>query len=691
MPTKHTSSSNGDIKLDKESLLKNIEKNLPENKDKQLIHATVLEIGERSVLLDANLKSDGVVSLNEFKDTPNLKVGDKAEVYIETQENQNGELVLSRKKARKLSSWKTIESAHLEEKTLIGKVISRVKGGLEVAINDTIAFLPGSQIDTNPVTDFDALLGQKIEVSVLSINPVKQNAVVSRRALLENEQRALVEKLEEGQVLEGTIKNITHFGVFVELAANITGLVYVKETSWDKKVTHPDQITDDEGNPLFVIGDPIKVVVKEIEEQEGSRIPRIALSTRALLPNPWDDLTENLDIGSVVTGTVTDIQERGICVKIENGVEGFVHISEMTRSNYPYLQKPSDIVEPGQEVKLQVLKLDREKQDLRLSMKELFEDLWQASDFLEKYGLDTRHKAIVCKFGETSLDGHLKIRGTHFEIEPGIEGFLDNEQISWVKKILRGNDYFQIGETHEIIVLGVNEEKKMLKLGMRELEDSPWDAFEETFTIGSEHEGIVKNKYKSGAIIELPYGLQEFVRNKELAKEDGSLPSEGETLKFRIVDFIKYEHKVLLSHVDTYKAPQAQKEEKEMIKKMASRPVTKTTLSDLASLNKLKEKLTEKEEKAKEEKMPKEGEKTPLKEEKKEVEKKEKAKKEEKKEVEGKKEEKAEKEDVEGEKETTKPEKETKTSQKEGEEVTGNDLQEGSEGKSSEGEKSKKE
>ncbi|MEM7362296.1 MAG: S1 RNA-binding domain-containing protein, partial [Bacteroidota bacterium] len=306
----------------------------------------------------------------------------------------------------------------------------------------------------------------------------------------------------------------------------------------------------------------------------------IALSTRALLPNPWDDLPESIEIGSVVKGNVTSIQDRGICVRIKEGVEGFVHISEMTLS--PYLDTPASVVEPGQEVDLQVLKIEREKQDLRLGMRQLLSDPWQASDFLEKYGLNTRHQAVVRKFAEKS-------KGTFFEIEPGIEGYLDNDHISWVKKILRANDYFQIGEKHEIIVLSVNEESKLLKLGMRELQDSPWDSFEESFTVGSEHDGVVKNKYRSGAIIELPYGLQAFVPNKELVKEDNNSLEEGETLKFRIIDFIKYEHKVMLSHVATYKEPST---EGERVDRPPVQVVKKATLSDLGALSKLKEKLT---------------------------------------------------------------------------------------------------
>lgn len=566
---------------DEASLLAMIDSTLPSNIEDQLTEATVLEVGEKSVLVDTGSKSDGVISLNECKDIPNLKPGDKIEVYIESQEDRQGEHVISRKKAKKLRSWQTIVDAHATQKPLLGRVEGRVKGGMEVNINGITTFLPGSQIDNSPVTDFDALLNQSIEVIVLSIKPDKQNAVVSRRALLEKAQKALIENLQEGQVLEGIVKNITTFGVFVELAAGIVGLVYVKEIAWDKRISNPDQAQDEAGNPLFVVGEPVKVVVKGFEAQEGSFLPRIALSIKALLPNPWDQLSEEFEVGSKVQGRVTTIKERGICVEIQEGIEGFVHISEMSLSSY--IQSPQELVEIGQEVTLQVLKIDREEQDLRLGMRQLMDDPWEASEFLDSYGLNTRHQAKIRRYGE-------KNKGVYFEIKPGVEGYLDNDHISWTKKILRANDYFKLGETHEVIVLGLNEESKLLKLGMRELEESPWDSFEATFRVGSQHEAVVKNKYRMGMLLELPYGLQAFVPNKELIKEDKVPFEEGDTLKIQIMDFIKYEHRVMVSHVATYQDP------KTYVKKGGPmQALQKTTLSDLDALSKLKEKLNEKE------------------------------------------------------------------------------------------------
>ena len=580
------SPTKGDQKAqyDDAALLTLIKDTIPTKKDKKLIQATVLEIGERNVLFNTTCKSDGVISLNEFKDMPNLKIGDKVEVYIENEEDRNGNHIISRKKAKKLRAWQTIEDAYHAKTSLLGKIKGRVKGGLEVDINGITVFLPGSQVDTNPVKDFDALLNQSFELMVLSIKPEKKNAVVSRRALLEKAQRALIESLKAGQdkqiVLEGIVKNIINIGVFVELAAGIVGLVYVKETVWDKKITHPDQAKDQDGNPLFVIGKPVKVVVKGFEPQEGSYLPRIALSTKALLPNPWDALPENVEVGSVVKGRVTEIKDRGICVTIQEDIKGFVHISEMSFSSY--IQNPSEIVALDQELSLEVLKIDREEQDLRLGMKQLMKDPWQNENFFEKYGLNTHHKGIVRRYAE-------KNKGVYVEIEPGVEGYLDNEHISWTKKILRANDYFELGKTHEVLILGMNEEDKMLKLGMRELEDSPWNAFEETFVVGSDHDAIVKSKYRTGTVIELPYGLEAFVPNKELTKKDDSPIQEGEILKVRVIDFIKYEHKVMVSHAATYKEGLASSEVKKS--KNVVHTVNKTTLSDLSALSKLKEKL----------------------------------------------------------------------------------------------------
>ena len=570
---------------------------MPENKDQQLTEAVVLEVGERTVLLSAGLKADGVISLNEFKDTPTLKKGDKVEIYIEKEEGKNDELVISRKKAKELRGWQTIEDAFKDKKTLLGTVEKRVKGGLEVSINGIRTFLPGSQIDTSPVTDFDALLKQQVEVTVLSIKPNKSNAVVSRRAILEHEQKNLIDNLQEGQVLEGTVKNITNFGVFVELATNIVGLVYVKETVWDKKISHPDQAKDENNNPMFEVGKPVKVAVKGFESQEGSTLPRIALSTKALMPNPWDTLPEGFAPGAEVKGKVTDIKDRGICVTLESGFEGFVHISEMSHSTYT--QNPGELVELGQEVMLKIIKVEPEVQDIRLSMKQLISNPWDDANFQEKYGLNTHHKASVRRFGD-------KGKGTYLELSAGVEGYLDNEHISWTQKILRASEYFKIGQAHEVIILGSDDERKLLKLGMRELEDSPWDAFEKNFQVGSEHDGVVQQIYNRGAIIELPYGLQAFVPNKEIQKEDKSPVQPGETLKFRIMDFIKYEHKVMLSHLATYKEPQAYVNEGKPSKRTTAPSMQKSTLSDLGALSKLKAKLIGNEEPVNDER--KEGE-----------------------------------------------------------------------------------
>ena len=580
MSTKHVQTSDATITKETQDLLKLSQKNIPTSKDKTLTEATILEVEERTVLLSTGAKADSVLSINEFKNASKLKAGDKIEVYVEKEEDRHGKHVISHKKAQELRAWKTIEDAYHSQQNLMGTVKGKVKGGLEVEINGITTFLPGSQIGTSPTTDSDALLGQSIEVAVLSIKPDKKNAVISRRILLEKEQKSLIENLEEGQILEGKVRNITNFGVFVELAAGIVGLVYVKETVWDKRVTHPEQAKNEKGEPLFTIGEPVKVVVKGFEAQQDNILPRISLSTKTLLPNPWDDLPENFEEGAIIKGKVTTIKERGICVQVHDGIEGFVSLSEMSLS--PYIQNPEEIFKTGEEVKLQILKINREEQDLRLTRKPFLDNPWEDTDFPDNYGLNTQHKATVRKYAE-------KNKGTYLEIKPGIEGYLDNDHISWTKKIVRANEHFKIGETHNVIVLGVNEEAQLLKFGMRELQDSPWDSFQGTFTIGSEHEAIVKTKYHSSAILELPYGLQTLTPNKDLYKEDKSPLKEGEILKVRILDFIKYDHKIVASHVATYK----EVEQERVTPKNIVQKVQKTTLSDLTSLNELKEKLTE--------------------------------------------------------------------------------------------------
>ena len=563
-------------------LLALLEGTIPGNKTKELAKGVVLAVGEKAVLLDVGLKADGVISLNEFKDDP--KLGEEVEVYIEHQENRKGELVVSHKKAKLLKNWKMIEKSFSDKTTVKGKVERRVKGGLILSIHGISAFLPGSHIDLSSVTDFDAYIGKILEVLVLNINYEKGNVIVSRRAVLEYQQKDLIESLEEGQILQGTVKNITNFGVFVELATGIIGLVYIKEASWDKKIAHPDQVKKEDGAPLFVLGESVEVIVKGFETKSNSLLPRISLSTKELLTNPWDDLPENLVEGAVVTEKVKELKKRGAIVEVIDGIVGFLHVSDMSHSSY--LQDPERLIKEGEELTLQVLSINSEEQELRLGMKQLIPNPWEASDFLEKYGLNTVHQATVKKYGDRG-------KGAYLELALGVEGYIENDHISWTEKILQVESTLRLEETYEVIVIGLDEEKRLLKLGMRELKESPWTSFEEILIEGSEHEGVVKKKYKTGAIIELSCSLQVFVFNRGLTKKDDTPVKEGDTLPFKIIEFVRYEQKIVLSHAATWQ--QLSHEQKKYI----SAPIEKSRLSDLVSLSELKKKLINSEEEKK--------------------------------------------------------------------------------------------
>ncbi len=555
------------------ALTKLYEQASPQNKNQEIVNAKVIDIGTKDIVLDLGLKADGVVSFTEFRDLPNLKIGDEVEVYVEALENQQGELVVSRKKAGLLKTWHLIQDSLDNETSLESSVKRKTKGGLIVDLQGIEGFLPGSQIDISPVTDYDAYIGKKIDVCVLKINYAKNNVIVSRRFLikkeLEEQKKVIISNLQEGQILEGTVSNITNFGAFINLGG-ITGLVHTKQMSWSKHINHPDQVKDDEGNPMFERDKKVKVVVIDFDKEKN----HISLSTKAFFANPWDNLPEKVQEGSILQGKVTKMIDRGVFIETKKGIEGFMYISDLSLSSY--ITHPKEVLKVGQEIDVMVLAIDREKQDLRVSRKQLMANPWEAEDFLVKYAMDTHQKAKVCRFTES---------GTYLELVPGVEGFLHNRHLSWIKKIHHASNIFKKGEIQEVLILSADEPNKLLELGFRELEDSPWDTFEDTFTINSIHKGSLLKKINKGFIVELPYGLECSVSNKELVKQDKSNIAVGDVLDFMVIEFIKHEQKILLSHTATFKKnkPIAKTSNNNSINFIADQ---KTTLGDFISIDK---------------------------------------------------------------------------------------------------------
>lgn len=557
----------------------------------EIVLASILSLAEKEVLLDLGGKADGVLPRNELRDFPAAKPGDTIKVLIESVEDKAGNVVVSKKKAAILEVWQRIFAARDNQEVLEVLVTKRTSGGLEVDIDGVKGFLPGSQIDLMPVTDFESFVHQRLQVQVL---PARENArsgrnkmetvIVSRRALLEAAQRELIEKLEVGDVLEGTVKNLTKFGAFVELASGIIGLVHIREAVWDKRVSDPVEARDAEGKPLFRVGGKVTVLIKGFEEQEGDGMPRISLSTKGtpehpLLPNPWHTLPAEMQAGSVVTGKVQAIKEKGVLLEVAAGLEGFIPASELSHSVYSVV--PGELVKPGDELTARIMELDREAQEMRLSVRQTIASPWESEDFHQKYALDTRHQAIVRRYAD-------KQRGTYLELEPGVEAYLDNEHISWTENLSRASDKLAIGDTCEVIVLGIKESDRQLLVGMRELSESPWTTFEEVFPVGSIHKAAVKRVQKHGAIVELPFSLEVFIPSKELVRQDGTKPEAGEVIDVRVLEFDRQQHLLVVSHLATYQQRDAQAVRK------AAQPVytvEKATFSDVDALTKLREEM----------------------------------------------------------------------------------------------------
>jgi len=554
----------------------------------EIITGTVVNVNSKDVVLNVGFKSDGLVSVSEFRDTPDLKIGDTVDVFVESQEDANGQLVLSRKRAKTQKSWERINSALDNDEIITGFVKSRTKGGLIVDIMGVEAFLPGSQIDIKPIRDYDVYVGKTMEFKVVKINHEFKNVVVSHKVLieddLENQKTEIVAKLEKGQVLEGTVKNITDFGIFIDLGG-VDGLLHITDISWGR-IEHPREVLS--------LDQKVNVVVLDFDDEKK----RIALGLKQLTPHPWQSLDTNIQIGSIVKGKIVTVADYGAFLEIIPGVEGLIHVSEMSWSQN--LRNPQEFLKVGDEIEAQVLTLDRDERKMSLGIKQLTPDPWQNA--AEKYAIGTTHIATV---------KNMTNFGVFVELEDGIDGLIHISDLSWSKKINHPNEFTKVGEKLNVVVLELDTDNRKLSLGHKQLEENPWDTFETIFTIDSIHEGTVLKVTDKGAIVALPYGVEGFCPTKHLVKEDGKSLKAEETAEFKIIEFNKENKRIVISHSRIWEEARAEarvqdfenrkKEAKaanNAVKKVKD-SVEKSTLGDLSVLAQLKEQLEGAESKAK--------------------------------------------------------------------------------------------
>ena len=556
------------------------EKTMSQIGDHEVIEGTVVAKTSREVVVNIGFKSDGVIPVSEFRHNPNLKVGDKIEVYVENQEGINGQLVLSHKKARILKSWDRVNEAFDKQEIVQGFVKSRTKGGLIVDVFGIEAFLPGSQIDVKPIRDYDVFVNSIMEFKVVKINQEYKNVVVSHKALIEDEieqqKMEIIGKLEKGQVLEGVVKNITSYGVFIDLGG-VDGLIHITDLSWGR-INHPEEIVK--------LDEQIKVVILDFDDNKK----RIALGLKQLTAHPWDALDPNINVGDVVKGKVVVIADYGAFIEIAPGVEGLIHVSEMSWSQH--LRTAQDFLKIGDEVEAKVLTLDREERKMSLGIKQLIPDPW--ANIKERYAIGSKQTATVRNF--TNF-------GIFVELEEGVDGLIHISDLSWSKKIKHPAEFTKIGDTMDVVVLDIDEENRRLSLGHKQLEENPWDVFESIFTIGSIQQGTIISAGDKGVVVSLPYGVEGFCPNRHLKKEDGSNAKMDETIDFKVIEFSKENKKIILSHsriwedkvaaereVEVEAKEKAAKSTKRAVKQINDN-VERTTLGDLDVFAELKEKM----------------------------------------------------------------------------------------------------
>ena len=543
----------------------------------EVVEGTVTGVNKREVIVNVGYKSEGIIPVSEFRYNPDLKVGDKIEVYVESAEDKNGQLALSHKKARQLKSWDRVNEALEKDEIIKGYIKCRTKGGMIVDVFGIEAFLPGSQIDVKPIRDYDVYVDKTMEFKVVKINQEFRNVVVSHKALIEAELEAqkqvIMSKLEKGQILEGTVKNITSYGVFVDLGG-VDGLIHITDLSWGR-VNHPEEIV--------ALDQKINVVILDFDEAKK----RIALGLKQLTPHPWEALDQTLKVGDKVKGRVVVMADYGACVEIAPGVEGLIHVSEMSWSQH--LRSAQEFMKVGDEVEAVILTLDREERKMSLGIKQLTPDPWENIEV--KYPVGTKTTAKVRNF--TNF-------GVFVEIEEGIDGLIHISDLSWTKKVKHPGEFTSVGADIEVVVLEIDKENRRLSLGHKQLEENPWNEFENQYSVDSIHEGTITEMTDKGAVVALGENIEGFCPARQLVKEDGTTPKTGDKLNFKILEFSKATKRITLSHLRTYEEAKraeiaAEKAEKRAaadatkstVKKINA-SVEKTTLGDIAGLAALK-------------------------------------------------------------------------------------------------------
>ncbi|WP_337469273.1 30S ribosomal protein S1 [Hallella sp.] len=556
----------------KENLEKAYDETLNKIQEHEVVEGTVISVDKKEVVVNIGYKSDGIIPASEFRYNPDLKVGDKVEVYVEDQEDKKGQLVLSHKKARLSKSWEKINEALDNDEVIQGYIKCRTKGGMIVDVFGIEAFLPGSQIDVHPIRDYDVFVGKTMEFKVVKINQEFRNVVVSHKALIEAELEAqkkeIISHLEKGQVLEGTVKNITSYGVFVDLGG-VDGLVHITDLSWGR-VSDPHEVVE--------LDQKINVVILDFDEEKK----RIALGLKQLTPHPWDALDANLKVGDHVKGKVVVIADYGAFVEIQPGVEGLIHVSEMSWSQH--LRSAQEFLHVGDEVEAVILTLDRQERKMSLGIKQLKEDPWETIE--TKYPVGSKHTAKVRNF--TNF-------GIFVELEEGVDGLIHISDLSWTKKVKHPSEFTTVGSMIDVVVLEIDKENRRLSLGHKQLEENPWDKYEKIYVPGSVHEGTITEMMDKGAVVTLAEGGEGFATPKHLQKEDGSQAKQGEVLPFKVIEFAKETRRIILSHSRTFEdvKDDVVKTHRHAPRKQSEAPAINnvaagTSLADLDVLAKLK-------------------------------------------------------------------------------------------------------
>ena len=566
--------------VSKEELDKAYDETLNKVADHQVVDGKVISVDKKEVVVNIGYKSDGIIPASEFRYNPDLKIGDVVEVYVESAEDKKGQLILSHKKARMSKSWDRVNAALEAEEVVQGFIKCRTKGGMIVDVFGIEAFLPGSQIDVHPIRDYDQFVGKTMEFKIVKINQEFRNVVVSHKALIEQELEAqkkeIIGRLEKGQILEGTVKNITTYGVFVDLGG-VDGLIHITDLSWGR-VDDPHKVVE--------LDQKINVVILDFDDEKR----RIALGLKQLTPHPWDALDADLKVGDHVKGKVVVIADYGAFVEVQPGVEGLIHVSEMSWSQH--LRSAQEFLKVGEDVEAVILTLDRDERKMSLGIKQLREDPWENIE--AKYPVGSKHTAKVRNF--TNF-------GVFVELEEGVDGLIHISDLSWTKKVTHPSEFTQVGAEIEVIVLDIDKENRRLSLGHKQLEDNPWDVFEEKFTVGSIHEGKITELMEKGAVVALDENVEGFATPKHLQKEDGTQAQAGETLPFKVIEFNKDSKRIILSHSRTFEdpareekkaaaaakkaAPRAKKDDTPKIENVAA----STTLGDIDVLAELKAKM----------------------------------------------------------------------------------------------------